>query len=86
MQELERTQNKKRLLSILKKGLKCFPKSDYDTEERELIGDYLFELSEIVNIDFKDNLNKWLHGFALVSFLKVASLFKKKTNEKRRTK
>ncbi len=64
------------LSSILKKGLKNFSKSDYDTEEREFICDYFFELSEIINIDFKENLNKWMYGSALIYFLKVATFLK----------
>jgi hypothetical protein len=83
---IENGKSEKELSFILKKGLKQFPKSKYDTEEREFICDYFFELSEIVGVDFKDNLNKWMYGSVLVSFLKVASLFKKKIHEKRRTK
>lgn len=44
-----------------------------DTEEKAMVGDYLFELSEIVEVDFTNNLNQWLYGRFLsliVRFLK----------------
>jgi len=78
LQSLEKESSKKKLLRVLKNGLKRFRKSKYDTEEKAFICDYFFELSEIVNVDFKDNLNKWMYGSALVTFLKIASYLKKK--------
>lgn len=53
---------KKELKKALKIGLLKFKKLRIDTEEKEMVCDYLFELSEIVTIDFTDNLNKWLYG------------------------
>jgi len=65
-----------RLKSILKQGLAAFPKSRYDTEEREFICDLFFELSGIINIDFKDNLNGWMHGWLLVMLLRISRLLR----------
>ena len=66
----------KQLKSILKKWLDSVESSDYDTEEREFICDYFDELSKIVSIDFKDNLNSWLYGKVLSTIFKVTSFFK----------
>ena len=66
----------KRLKKLLKNGLKDFNSFDYDTEEREFICDYFFQLSQIVKVDFKNNLNNWLYGRVLNSFFKITSLFK----------
>ncbi|UII20534.1 DUF4844 domain-containing protein [Fulvivirga ligni] len=60
----------------LKKGLATFNKADFDTEEREFICDYFLELSQIVEVNFKDELYKWLYGSLLNGMLKVASIFK----------
>lgn len=60
----------------LKKGLATFNKADFDTEEKEFICDYFFELSQIVEVNFKDELNTWLYGSLLNGMLKVASIFK----------
>jgi hypothetical protein len=62
----------KQLKGILKSGLKKFNKTDYDTEEREFICDLFQELSDIVNIDIKADLNNWLYG-ALFSTLQKLS-------------
>ncbi len=64
------------LKSILKKWLDSVNRSDYDTEEREFICDYFDQLSKIVSVDFKDNLNIWLYGKVLNTLLKVTSFFK----------
>lgn len=62
--------------NILKNGLSQFNASDYDTEEREFICDYFFQLSVIVSVDFKGNLNRWLYGRILSTIFKVHSFFK----------
>ena len=61
----------------LKTGLDRFNKMDYDTEEKEFICDYFYELSQILNVDFKDNLNNWLYGLGLNTFMKVISALKR---------
>lgn len=42
--------------------LKQIDSFDYDTEEREFIIEYFFELSEICSIDLKNELMKWMYG------------------------
>ncbi len=66
----------KQLKSILKRWLDSVNSSDYDTEEREFICDYFDQLSKIVSVDFKDNLNSWLYGKVLNTLFKVTSFFK----------
>ena len=67
----------KQFKKILKTGLLTFNSSEYDTEERELICDYLSELAKIVQVDIKDDLNTWLYGKALNILIKMVSLFKR---------
>lgn len=66
----------RQLKGILKSWLDSVNSSDYDTEEREFICDYFDELSKIVSVDFKDNLNSWLYGKVLNALIKVTSFFK----------
>lgn len=66
----------RQLKSILKNWLDSVNRSDYDTEEREFICDYFDQLSKIVSVDFKDNLNIWLYGKVLNTLFKVTSFFK----------
>lgn len=68
----------KALKRILKKGLGKFNKSDYDTEEREFICDYFFQLSDIIKIDVKADLNTWLYGMAANLLFKMNSFLKGK--------
>jgi hypothetical protein len=49
-------------------------RSDFDTEEKEFICDLFFELAQILNIDFKDNLSKWLYGSALSTLMKIQAV------------
>jgi hypothetical protein len=55
--------------SILKGYLKKFNKSDYDTEEKELICEYFHELSTFFNIDL--DLDKWLYGSLIATMGKL---------------
>lgn len=68
----------RQIKSILKSWLDSVNSSDYDTEEREFICDYFDQLSKIVSVDFKDNLNSWLYGKVLNTLFKVTSFFKGK--------
>lgn len=80
---IEQSQNGETTAALkkeLKHGLSSFNKADYDTEEKEFICDYFIELSKIVGIDFKDELNKWLYGSLLTGVMKIASLFKGSEN------
>jgi hypothetical protein len=68
----------RQLKRILKSWLNSVNSWDYDTEEREFICDYFDQLSKIVSVDFKDNLNSWLYGKVLYTLFKVISFFKGK--------
>jgi len=61
----------RQIKTVLKNKLVSFNKHEYDTEEKEFIIDLFYELSTIVNIDFKDNLNKWMYGSILTILLKI---------------
>ena len=67
----------KQLKNVLENNLKNFKRSDYDTEECEFICDYFFQLSEIVSVDFKDNLNGWLYGRILSTLLRITAFIKR---------
>lgn len=60
----------KELKTILRSHLSNFSKQDYDTEEKEFVCDLFYELAQIVEIDFADNLNRWLYGSAMSALLK----------------
>ena len=64
------------LKEILKLWLANVNRSYYDTEEREFICDYFEYLSQIVQIDFKESLNIWLHGRVLNTLFKVTSFLR----------
>ncbi len=66
------------LKKVLSSNLKNFRSLDYDTEEREFICDYFFKLSNIISVDFKNNLNNWLYGKTLNSLFKITSFFRGK--------
>lgn len=68
--------SRRQLKNVLKSNLQNFRSSDYDTEEREFICDYFFQLSNIVSVDFKDNLNSWLYGTVLNTLFKITSFIK----------
>lgn len=66
----------RQLKKLLRDGLSNFNRSDYDTEEKEFICDYFDELSKIVFVDFKDDLNSWLYGKIFNALFKLISFFK----------
>jgi gas vesicle protein len=61
----------KQLKSVLKAQLSKFNKRDYDTEEKEFICDLFYELAQILDIDFTDNVSRWLYGLTLTTLLKI---------------
>jgi len=63
---------------VLRAGLSTFNRYHYDTEEREFICDYLFDLSQIVKVDIKDDLNRFMYGTILMALIKLSSFFKGK--------
>ena len=60
--------------NVLKQELSKFNKLDYDTEEKEFICDLFHEIATTINVDFKDNLNKWLYGSLLTTLLKIKNV------------
>ena len=64
----------RQLKATLKQELSKFKKLNYDTEEKEFICDLFQELAIITNVDFKDELNKWLFGSVLTTLLKIKNL------------
>lgn len=68
----------KQLIKILKNWLESLNRSQYDTEEKEFICDYFHELSTIVSVEFKNDLNSWLYGKVLNSLFMLSSFFKGK--------
>jgi Domain of unknown function (DUF4844) len=64
----------RQLKTVLKQQLFKFNKLDYDTEEKEFVCDLFQELATIINVDFKDNLNKWLYGSVLTTLLKIKNV------------
>lgn len=65
------TKDKNTWKKILKIRLHKIDKNEYDTEEREMICDYFYQLSQIVKVDFTTNLNRWLYGFFLSILIKL---------------
>ncbi|GGH23165.1 DUF4844 domain-containing protein [Mucilaginibacter phyllosphaerae] len=62
------------LKPILKAGLRLFPNSAYDTEEKEFICDTFNTLAKIIDVDFASTLNKWLYGSLLSALLKIGKI------------
>jgi hypothetical protein len=55
------------LVAIINDSLNALDKNDYDTEEREFIGDLFFELAKNINIDLGKTLDEWLYGAKILS-------------------
>jgi hypothetical protein len=64
----------KQLKAVLKQALSTCNKPDYDTEEKEFIGDLFLELAAIIQIDFTSDLNKWLYGPVLATLFKLKNV------------
>jgi len=75
---LEHNSSQNDLKKSLRQSLKTFDKSNFDTEEKEFICDYFNEISKFIEIDFKNDLNKWLYGSLLSSVLKFSEFIKEK--------
>jgi hypothetical protein len=62
----------------LRKGLRSFDKANFDTEEKEFICDYFYRISKAIEVDFKNDLNKWLYGSVLNTIFKISEFIKGK--------
>jgi hypothetical protein len=75
---VENNSSENNLKKTLRQSLRSFNKSNFDTEEREFICDYFYEISKAADIDFKNDLNNWLYGSFITSFLKITEFIKGK--------
>jgi hypothetical protein len=66
--------SEKRILKTLKAGLKRIDKSALDTEEKEFVADYFYQISQIVDLDFKNELNSWLYGSFLSTLIRLKEI------------
>ncbi|MHC0443402.1 DUF4844 domain-containing protein [Flavobacterium sp. 3-210] len=73
---VENNSSEKVLKKELNKGLNSFDKSNFDTEEKEFICDYFNEISKIIEVNFKNELNTWLYGSLLNFIFKVSDFIK----------
>jgi hypothetical protein len=64
-------QTKSNYKKVLENGLRRFNKSDFDTEEKEFIADKFYEISLILDVDFKEQLNVWLYGRVMIMLQKL---------------
>jgi hypothetical protein len=60
----------------LKSSLRSLNKRDYDTEEKEFICDLFMEMADIIHVDIKRMLNRWLYGYLLVFLLDLMKLIR----------
>jgi hypothetical protein len=72
--DINASPSSRQLKATLKQELSKFKKLNYDTEEKEFICDLFQELAIITNVDFKDELNKWLYGSVLTTLLKIKNV------------
>lgn len=72
---IQKNANKKQIKEALKKGLKRFNKMQYDTEEREFICHCFYLISDIVEVNFENELNEWLYGKILSFFFTFRYFF-----------
>lgn len=63
--------SEKEYKNILRNELRKLDKLHYDTEEKELICEYFYELANIVKVDFANDLNKWLYGSFLSALMRL---------------
>lgn len=77
LDSLKKERPKRKLKTILRQRLGTFNKYDYDTEEREYIAVLFFEISNILEIDFRRKLNCWLYGIIVMALMDIHSLFKR---------
>jgi hypothetical protein len=68
--------NDKGIAKILKNNLNNLNRSDFDTEERELICDYFHELSQIVVVKISADLNGLLYGRLFSIMMKISNFLR----------
>ena len=78
---IDQEPNVKKKKNVVKNGLGLFNKNDFDTEEREFIGDLFFELSNIVNVNINNDVTKWSYGTLMNILVKLSKLKSEKIIE-----
>ncbi|SHN25019.1 DUF4844 domain-containing protein [Chitinophaga sp. CF418] len=66
--------SKKALRSSLIAVLDRIDKDELDTEEKEYVTELMFELSKILEVDIKSDLNRWLYGVVMATLLKAGGI------------
>ena len=78
MRAIEQNASQKELKVILKAQLSSVNKSEFDTEEKEFICDLFYELATILDVDISDQIERWLYGSTVSTFLKLQRLLTSK--------
>lgn len=73
--DIKSNSTERQIRKTLTKGLKRFKTSNYDTEEKEFIGDEFHKIGSVLRLNISDNLNSWLYGSVLGT---IINLTKKK--------
>ena len=73
--DIKSNSTERQIKKTLTKGLKRFKTINYDTEEKEFIGDEFHKIGSILGLDISDTLNSWLYGSVLGT---IINLTKKK--------
>ncbi len=73
--DIRSNSTERQVKNTLTKGLKRFKTNNYDTEEKEFIGDEFHKIGSILGLDISDTLNSWLYGSILGT---IINLTKKK--------
>ena len=73
---IEESDSEKNIKRTLKAGLKGIDKSALDTEEKEFVADYFYQISEITGVNFKNELKSWLYGSLLTTLMQLKKLVK----------
>ncbi|WP_163401493.1 DUF4844 domain-containing protein [Flavobacterium fluviatile] len=78
LKQVEEQSTNKQLKTTLSQNLKSLNKTELDTEEKEFVCDYYYEIAKIIEVDFKNELNNWLYGTVLNSLFKISEFLKGK--------
>ena len=66
--------SEKDIKRTIKAGLKGIDKSALDTEEKEVVADYFYQISQIAGVDLKSELNSWMYGSFLTTLMKLKEI------------
>lgn len=69
---LHNGKSKRSLRAILSNTLSTFNTRHYDTEEKEFIGGTFITISKILDINFSNNLNRWMYGPVLGTLINLS--------------